>query len=367
MIKHKDHFHGSDLEKIEAVYGIKKEEITSFSANVNPLGISFSLRETLASHIDAITSYPDREYASLRRAIASYLSSDPEYILTGNGSTELISILIQLKKPKKALILGPTYSEYEREVSLGGGRSFYFSLKEKDCFQLNLPALFQELQKDIDFLIICNPNNPTSTAILRKEMRQILDVCKERGIFVMVDETYVEFAENSSDITSVPLTTHYNNIIILRGVSKFFAAPGLRLGYAVCGNADLVKEINQKKNPWTINSLAVIAGEIMFSDEVYREKTLQLISSERTRICQELSKLPEYKVFPPTANFVLVRIEKEGLTSEKLFDLAIRQKLMIRDCSTFPFLDNRYIRFCFMTPEKNDALLEVLKKAALNE
>lgn len=363
MIKHKDHFHGSDLEKIEAVYGIKKEEITSFSANVNPLGVSFRLRETLASHIDAITSYPDREYTSLRKAIASYIHSDPEYILVGNGSTELISIMIQLQKPKKALIIGPTYSEYEREVSLEGGRSLYFSLKEEDNFELNLQALSEELQRDIDLLIICNPNNPTSTAIPRNKMRQILDICKERDIFVMVDETYVEFAEQMQEITSVPLTEYYNNIIILRGISKFFAAPGLRLGYAVCGNTDLIKEINQKKNPWTINSLAAIAGEIMFSDEEYKKATRQLISSERTRICDELSRLPEYKVYPPTANFVLVRIEKEGLTSEKLFDMAIRRGLMIRDCSTFPFLDNRYIRFCFMSLEKNDELLDILKAA----
>lgn len=363
MIKHKDHFHGSDLEKIEQIYGIKKEEITSFSANVNPLGVSFRLRETLSSHIDAITSYPDREYTSLRKAIASYIHSDSEYILVGNGSTELISIMIQLQKPKKAMIIGPTYSEYEREISLEGGRSLYFSLKEEDNFELNLSALSAQLQKDIDLLIICNPNNPTSTAISRSKMRQILDICKERDIFVMVDETYVEFAEQIEEITSVPLTEYYNNIIILRGISKFFAAPGLRLGYAVCGNSDLVKEINQKKNPWTINSLAAIAGEIMFSDEEYKKATRQLISSERSRISNELSKLSEYKFYPPTANFVLVRIEKEGLTSEKLFDMAIRQKLMIRDCSTFPFLDNRYIRFCFMSPEKNDELMAVLRNA----
>lgn len=363
MLKHKDHFHGSDLEKIEAVYGIRKEDITSFSANVNPLGVSFRLRQTLASHIDAITSYPDRDYTSLRKAIAAYLHSEPEYILTGNGSTELISILIQLKQPKKAVIIGPTYSEYEREVSLEGGRSYYFSLKEEDNFILNLPALSDALQQDTDLLIICNPNNPTSSAISRKKMRQILDICKERDIFVMVDETYVEFADNMEEITSVPLTEYYNNIIILRGSSKFFAAPGLRLGYAVCGSTDLIKEINQKKNPWTINSLAAIAGEIMFSDEEYKKKTRQLICAERIRITDRLSRLPEYKVYPPTANFVLVRIEKEGLTSQELFDRAIRKGLMIRDCSTFPFLDNRYIRFCFMSPEKNDELLAVLEEA----
>lgn len=109
-IEHKEHFHGSDLEKIEKIYGIKKEDITSFSANVNPLGISYKLKKELASHIDAITSYPDREYTSLRKCIAKYAGTDYTSVLVGNGSTELISLVIQIKKPSKALIVGPTYS-----------------------------------------------------------------------------------------------------------------------------------------------------------------------------------------------------------------------------------------------------------------
>lgn len=360
MIKHKDHFHGSDLETIEKVYGIKKEDITSFSANVNPLGISFLLRESLSSHIDAIATYPDREYTSLRKAIAAYVNNEPDNIIVGNGSTELISLIIQIYAPKKALIIGPTYSEYEREIGLLGGRSHYCSLNEELDFKLDLDGLFKELSSNVDLLVLCNPNNPTSTHITRKDMRKILDVCKQKDIFVMVDETYVEFADSMEEITSVPLTNYYNNIVILRGISKFFAAPGLRLGYAVCGNADLIKEINQKKNPWTINSLAAIAGEIMFQDEEYIQKTKNLIQKERRRICSILKKCPGIKIYEPSANFILVKIRKENVTSGAIFDKAVRKGLMIRDCSTFPFLDNRYIRFCFMMPDKNDALLEVL-------
>ena len=359
MIEHKEHFHGSDLEKIEAAYGIKKEDITSFSANVNPLGISYKLREELASHIDAITSYPDREYTSLRKCIGEYVNTDYRNILVGNGSTELISLVIQLTKPQKALIVGPTYSEYEHEISLEGGRSHYFRLRESDNFNLDMDSLQDALTSDIDLLVICNPNNPTSSQITRNTMRTILDTCKEKGIFVMVDETYVEFSEDYDKITSIPLTEYYNNIIILRGISKFFAAPGLRLGYAICGNRQLLKEIDSRKNPWTINSLAAIAGEIMFKDTQYITDTRRLISSERSRICNILSKLDTVKYYPPNGNFILVRILKEDVTSEDLFDAAIRKGLMIRDCSTFPFLDNKYIRFCFMNPDDNDALLDV--------
>ena len=337
MIKHKDHFHGSDLEKIEEIYGIKKEEIVSFSANVNPLGVSPLLRTTLADKIDAITTYPDREYTSLRKCIAAYCGTDHENVIVGNGSTELISLFIQIEHPKKAMIIGPTYSEYEREISLGGGTTLYYPLREKDDFRLDVNDFISHLNENIDLLVICNPNNPTSSCITSTDMRRILDACKEYDIYVMVDETYVEFAENMEEIDSVPLTNYYNNIVILRGTSKFFAAPGLRLGYAITGNRDLIKAINTRKNPWTINSLAVVAGETMFSDTAYIKETKDLITKERARMYQAFCESPDYKVYKPSGNFMLVRILRNDLTSQELFDRAIREKMMIRDCSTFPF------------------------------
>lgn len=362
MLKHVDHFHGSDLEKIEQVYGIKKEDIVSFSANVNPLGISPVMRQALLDRIDCITSYPDREYTALRRQMSAYTGAPLEHIAVGNGSTELISLFIQLEHPKKALILGPTYSEYEREISLGGGTSLYYPLKEENEFVLDAADFQAQLNESLDLLVICNPNNPTSSAIPQHTMRQILDTCKRCDICVMIDETYVEFAPDCDAVTSIPLTRYYNNLIILRGVSKFFAAPGLRLGYAVTGNEDLMKRINSRKNPWTINSLAAAAGELMFSDKDYIARTREQTAHERTRICRELKSWDTVKAYESFANFVLVRIEKEGVTAEDLFEHAIRKGMMIRNCSTFPFLDNRYIRFCFMNPDQNDALLTCLKE-----
>lgn len=360
MIKHKDHFHGSDLEKIETIYGIKKEEIISFSANVNPLGISPKLKETLSSHIDAISGYPDREYTLLRESIAGYAHTERDNIIVGNGSTELISLFIQITHPKKALILGPTYSEYEREIALGGGKTTYFPLHSHNDFTLDIAHFTSSLNDEIDLLIICNPNNPTSTSIRQSDMRQILDVCKQHDIYVMVDETYVEFCDNYEKITSVPLTEYYNNLIILRGTSKFFAAPGLRLGYAITGNEDLLKQINQYKNPWMINSLAEIAGRIMFSDTDYIKDTKELIDKERTYCYNRLKESKIYVPFQPTANFMLVKILPEDLDSGILFDRCIREKMMIRDCSTFPFLNEKFIRFCFMNHEENEALLDLL-------
>ena len=365
MIKHKDHFHGSDLEEIEKSFGIKKEDITSFSANVNPLGISTRLRAALGGQLDAITRYPDREYTKLRQCISNYTNAHMENIIMGNGSTELISLFIQVNHPKKALILGPTYSEYERDINLGGGSCMYYPLKEKQDFQPDVDDLCRQLHDGLDLLVICNPNNPTSTALTNSQMRRILDTCLQYGIFVMVDETYVEFAPNELSITSVKLTNYYTNLIILRGTSKFFAAPGLRLGYAITGNQDLISEINLRKDPWTINSLAEIAGQIMFQDQAYIQATKDLISTERDRVFNILSGWETVKVYPPQGNFILMRILRDDVDAPMLFEHCIRKCLMIRDCSTFPFLDSKYIRFCMMLPQQNDALLDAFREKLL--
>lgn len=360
MIKHKDHFHGSDLEKIEKIYGIKKEDIISFSANVNPLGISTKLKEGIKEHIDCITTYPDREYASLRNCIAGYCGCEAESVIVGNGSTELISLFVKIENPKKALILGPTYSEYEREISLVGGKTIYYPLKEENDFALDTADFISKLTEDIDMVIICNPNNPTGTAISSSEMRKILDACMACHIFVMVDETYVEFAEDVSKISAVGLTRTYGNIAILRGTSKFFASPGLRLGYAICSNADLISEINKRKDPWTINSIAVVAGTLMFTDKEYINKTRGLITSERDRMYKLFEESSRFKPYKPEGNFMLLKILEDGLTSGELFDRCIKKGLMIRDCSTFPYLGENYIRFCFMNPSDNDKLAAIL-------
>lgn len=360
MSDQKLHFHGSDLEKIQQVYGVPKEEITSFSSNVNPLGISPKVKQLLAERIDVISSYPDREYTSLRKCISKYTDAEPDHIIVGNGTSELISLFIKVLQPKKSLIIGPTYSEYEREVTLGGGNSLYFPLKEVENFKLNLSALCSAFNESLDLLVVCNPNNPTSSSISCKDMRTILDTCKQYGIMVLVDETYIEFVTEIKKITAVSLARHYNNIVILRGVSKFYAAPGLRLGYAITGNQDLLKEVNILKNPWTINSLAALAGEIMFQDTDYIQQTKQLIGAERRRIYEYLKTKDTIQVYEPEANFLLVRIKKAGITSGDVFERAIMHKIMIRDCSTFPFLNDQYIRFCILKPKQNDQLLECI-------
>lgn len=363
-ITHKEHFHGSDLEKIEKIYHIPKDEIVSYSSNVNPLGISPRLRENLIRRIDVIDTYPDREYTDLRHHISQYTGTRPDYVIPGNGTTELISIVFQVIQPGKSLILGPTYSEYEREVKLGGGEATYYPLKAEQQFRLSLTDLKESLTPEYNLLVVCNPNNPTSTSIPKEEMAEILTDCRKKDIYVLVDETYVEFVEDVEQISSVSLCEQFPNLIVLRGTSKFFATPGLRLGYAITSNQEILDTIRFQVNPWSINSLAAIAGGYMFFDTDYMEATRRLITSERKRITDALKIYPGLHVFEPTANFILVKIKDTVWNANDLFEAAIKQGMMIRNCASFPFLSKQFFRFCILLPADNDRLLDCIRRYA---
>ena len=359
-MKKKPEFHGSDLEKIEEYYHIPKEEIVSFGANVNPLGLSFAVKEQLASNLDIISTYPDRNYKDLKKAISDYCNVSPDHIVVGNGSTELISLLISQRKPSRALLLGPTYSEYARELSLVGGAMSYYNLKEDTKFRLNIEDFLKAITDDTELVIICNPNNPTSSALTVNELEEIIYECEKRNIFVMIDETYVEFAPSMASITAVPLADRYDNFMVIRGVSKFFAAPGLRFGYGITSNQAFLASLLEHQNPWSLNIIGAYAGELMLNDKDYIQTTRNLICTERDRMMHALSQLKGVKVYDAYANFILVKITKEDVTSFDVFEACIREKMMIRDCSSFESLDGEYIRFCIMNPEDNTKLLECL-------
>ena len=358
----KEEFHGSDLEKIEHIYHIKKEDLISFSSNVNPLGISPKMRENIIQNIDSISTYPDRDYLSLRQSIASYVFCDIKHIILGNGSSELISNIIKIQKPKNALILAPTYSEYERELSLNSCTCSYFPLDVRQNFSFDFTAFEAELSShSYDFFVLCNPNNPTSTALNINEIKQLLALADKYSVFVMIDETYVEFTQDVSKYSAISLVESYSNFVVLRGTSKFFASPGLRLGYAITSNTTLLDKSNQEKNPWMIHSLAVAAGESMFADKEYIANTHAYILKEQVRITDILSTIPNIIFFPPKANFVLIRLMHEKASAKHLFETLLKKNIMIRNCSSFSFLDDSYIRFCFLKKEENDFLLQELK------
>lgn len=360
-MKSKHYLHGGDLDAASKIYNINRNSIWDFSGNINPLGISPKAREALKENIDLISAYPDRNYTSLKQVISKYCLADTSDIIVGNGSTELISIAVHCIKPQKALVIGPTYSEYEREITLAGGACNYYALKEENGFVLDTDLFLSQLKCDYDMLIICNPNNPTGTGITANNLKLILEAAKVFDIFTMIDETYIEFCDDPSIYSAALLAKDFDNLLVIRGISKFFSAPGLRFGYCICSNKVLKTSIEKLQNPWSINSLAAFGAEIMFTDKAYITHTHSLFANERKRILSELSALQDIELFTPIANFILIKILNTSVSSSYLLDELMKDGLLIRDASSFPFLNDRYIRFCFLRPEQNDVLLSKLK------
>ncbi len=351
--------HGGDLDEISRIYGIDKNEILNFSGNVNPLGLSSSVKKAIAENTDKAVNYPDVSYVALRKAIAFYTGAKSSHIVVGNGSTELISLFIKTVSPRKAVIVSPAYSEYLREVEMSGGSAELFPLKEEDDFMLDMDRLISDITDSIDLLVICNPNNPTGTYMTCEQIRRLLIHCSKNNTYVMIDETYVEFSDK--EISAVPLTGEFKNLFVVRGTSKFFACPGLRLGYGICSDENILSCINDRKDPWSVNIFAETGGQVMFTDSSFINSTKELISSERKRMYKELKKLEGIYVYDTQANFFLCRILKEDITSTQIFEELIKDNILIRDASDFPYLGNRYLRFCILDKKSNTLLLNSLK------
>ena len=353
--------HGGDLELIGRKYNIPKEELINFGGNVNPLGISQNVKNALIENINYICQYPDVSYFSLKKSISNYTNVNADYIIPGNGATELISLFIKIISPKSAIIVSPSYSEYEREIKLNNGKTILFPLKEINNFKFNVNEFINFIPENTEMVIMCNPNNPTGTAVNIRDMEILLNYCEKKNIYVMIDETYIEFTSSIQNFSAVSLIPSHKNLFIVRGTAKFFAAPGLRLGYGICSDTKILENINSKKEQWSVNIFASIASEVMFSDKEYIEKTKKLIFDEREKITTELKKWKNIKVFETEANFILIKLLKNNITSTMVFENLIIKKMIIRDASNFAFLGNEYLRFCFLLPKQNKALLENMK------
>ncbi|MDU5806529.1 MAG: histidinol-phosphate transaminase [Peptoniphilus harei] len=350
--------HGANVFEIAKVEGIKIEDIRDFSSNINPLGPSKRALDSLKNNLNLLSTYPDVDYVDLRRAISSYASCDDKNIVLGLGSTEILRDAIHYFAPKTSMILSPCYSEYERELRKISSYIIEYNLEEKNDFKINLDQLINTInEKNIDFLIFANPNNPTGTILKKSEIERIL---RETSAKVLVDETYIEFTDMAT-FSSSSLTKSYDKLIVVRGTSKFFALPGIRLGYGLTSNEGLLKFFKDKEVLWQINSVAEICGKVMFSDEAYIKEVYDFIRTRRENFYEELSDIENLKAYDSFGNFVLVKILRgpdAGVLREKL----MRKGLVVRNCESFKNLDKSYFRFCILDDDANERLIENLRE-----
>lgn len=347
--------HGANLFEIQRVYGFSIDEIMDFSSNVNPLGPSPLALEAVQENVDQASVYPDPAYVDLRAEISAYAHAQPDNLLLGSGTTDLIKNYIHYISPKKALINSPCYSEYERELDMVGAQVHDYKLDYYRNFTVDVDYLIGYINKNnIDLYVITNPNNPTGTILSRIDIERIL---RETQASLLIDETYIEFTDKAV-YSAIPLASKHQNILVVRSTSKFFSTPGIRLGYGVTSDPACLEALEGKSILWGINIFAEIMGRVMFSDEDYKAKTYNLIAKEKEKMIAGLEALEEVKVFPSYANFVLCKITQEGTTAQDLREALLPKKMVIRDCSSFTNLDERFFRFCILDPEANHLLLE---------
>ncbi|MGL5646754.1 MAG: pyridoxal phosphate-dependent aminotransferase [Clostridium sp.] len=351
--------HGANLFDLEESLGIKKEELLDFSSNINPFGASDKAKKKVIEKIDEVSIYPDPEYISLRESISSYANCNKDNIVLGGGATELIVSFVDTINPKKALILYPSYSEYEKDLKrIDCKIEKYFTKKEYD-FKVDLENFKKEIkEKNYDLVIICNPNNPTGFCFKRSEIEEIIS--SNENTFFMVDETYIEFTKKEI-YSSASLVDEYKNLYVIRGTSKFFSTPGIRLGYGLIGNEEIKEKIKKSLPLWNINILATIMGEEMFKDKEFIEKTLVHVKREINNLQESLKEVDYIKVYETKGNFILCEI-KNGKESSLLYQNLAKKGMIIRDCTSFEGLDRNFFRVCILKTEENERLINALKE-----
>lgn len=350
--------HGANLYSLSSKYGFSKEEFMDFSSNINPFGTSDLAKQYIVNNIDIVSMYPDPDYIDLKTSISNYCKCSIDNIVLGSGATELISSFIHTINPKQALLLSPAYSEYEKELSkINCSIDKYFAKEEYD-FHIELENLIKTINsKDYDLVVICNPSNPTGFAFTKIEIRELL---KNTDKFLMIDETYVEFTDTNI-YSSTQLVDDYSNLFVIRGTSKFFSTPGIRLGYGLIYDNDVKNKINNNLDLWNINIVASKMGEIMFRDSNFISNTISLMNTERNYLLKELKSIDNLDVYDTQGNFILCKIKTHELTAKSLREKLIPQKIIIRDCCSFEGLDEYFFRVCILKPDENKLLISSLK------
>lgn len=351
-----NYLHGGNLERAMERYDISLDKIIDFSANINPLGISPKIKEVIVKSIDQLSHYPDPECKEVKKEISGYFKIDYENIILGNGSTELIYLIVQTLKPKKVLIPIPTFCEYERALNNNNVSIIFYKLKEKQEFLLSMDEIIPQLA-GIDLVFLCNPNNPTGTFLHREEVLILVKEIQRRKIFLVLDEAFIDLHEEESFIKEVK---NYDHLIILRSLTKFFGLPGLRIGFGV-GSSKLIKELEIQKIPWSVNYLAQIAVREVLRDEKFISKSRSFLLEEKEFFYQELSNIEGWKVYKPSANFIFIKL-LGNISSEMLQDQLGRKGILIRDCSNFRGLQKgKFFRVAVRTRKENLMLLKELK------
>jgi len=348
--------HGGQALLLARLLGRPLSEILDFSASINPFGPPTAALAAAQAALAEVQHYPESDAASLRHALAAHHGLPESNLLVGNGSTELLYLLPRLLQPRRALVVTPAFSEYRAALLLAGVEVVEFPLAVETGFSLSAADLIATARSaDVDLVIVANPGNPTGAGIAPELLLAVADALDGRCTLA-VDEAFVDFCPQLSVLTAAPSR---RNLFVFRSLTKFYAIPGLRVGF-LAGPDALMALLRNAAPPWSLNTPALAAARVCLTQTAYHDATLQQIPLWRQELAAGLSVLG-CRVFASAANYLLAELPPAAPVAAQLAQQLRQDGLLIRDCSNFSPLDGRYIRLAVRRAEENRRLLLALQ------
>jgi threonine-phosphate decarboxylase len=355
--------HGGNIYETARRFGCSQNEILDMSSNINPLGHPPGLLDFLKCNLSTVNRLPEVDSRETIEAFADFLELQSDRMLAGNGTTQFIYALPLVLGARKALILGPTYSDYGDACKMNRVPASMVIASEADNFKPDMGQLAKSLAS-ADTVFVCNPNNPTGSLIFRRDLEKICrDHPQKRFVF---DESYLPFVkggEQESMMKAAP-----ENVIVLLSISKIFAIPGLRIGFMVA-NTSVVREFRRYLLPWSVNCVAHAAVQYLCENKneilAFVQKTRHFIQAEREEFDRSMRNIPAIKLYPSAASFFLARLPK-AVSAETVWHALAREKILIRNCSNFPGLSDRFIRISLKAHAANLLLADKMRRIMTN-
>lgn len=321
-----------------------------FSVNVNPLGMPAGVKMALQEAAESCTEYPDIRQEALKAAVSDMFGVRREELLCGNGASELFMAVVHALKPRKTVIPVPSFYGYEYAAKACGSSISYYFLKEENAFSLD-EGILDVLDADVDMLFLANPNNPAGGLFNAEFLYRLLEHCHEQGIYVVMDECFFDFCRQA--VSCLTYRERFTNVICIRAFTKIFAIPGVRLGFLINSDKELVGRIAAQLPEWNLSTFAQKAGIACTSEKEYIRKTGKYVELEGNYLEDGLRKAG-LKVYPHVADFILV------YTELPLYDRLLDRGILIRDCGNFCGLSKGYYRIAVKRREENEQLLKVV-------
>lgn len=323
-----------------------------YSVNVNPLGIPKEVENALYDAVQHCMKYPDIKAEKLKNAVGKMLGVSEEYLLFGNGASELFMAIVHGIRPNKVVIPVPSFYGYEYAAEAVCENVCYYQTKKEELFQLQEDFL-EVLTEDVDLVFLTNPNNPTGNLCSREYLQRLLHHCMEKQIYVVLDECFIEFCGNEYSMLSE--IERYKNLILVRAFTKILAIPGVRLGYFVCSNKNLLRKIQRQLPEWNLSAFAQEAGCACAKQGAFIEKTVHYIKEERRFLMEQLRKVG-ITVFPGEGDFILLYSEIP------LYDMLLEKGILIRNCENFKGLGKGFYRIAVKSREDNQGLVKEIQE-----